>query len=404
MLLTLIKNEWIKLFKRTKTWIVFLLFIAVVVLGVVALFYDEKHTERFHSPTYQLEMCKQQIKYNTTRANEIKDSKNKYEQNEYASIQAELTKLNAEKQQYEEAIKNSNEKDGWKKTLDKKIETTREAIDQTTNKNAKAKLEQQLAQFKYMKENNLNNTDGWRVNPYKAVETLFAMLGGGLLIIGIAIFMSDIVSGECTPPTLKFLLIQPVSRAKILLSKFIAVTTTVIAMIMSTEIAAFIVVGAIKGFGFAKYPVILGTKYKMDSSNPVAGPQLVEVAGSGYLTTNSEYILKAFLLQILFLFTCCAFVFMISSIFKSSMITMSISVAMVFAVSIVAGLVSVVKKLAHLIFLSYGSVVDVLSGKIATQYNNPNFTITTAIIVMVVTSVVSYMVAHFVFSKRDILI
>ena len=139
-------------------------------------------------------------------------------------------------------------------------------------------------------------------------------------------------------------LIQPVSRAKILLSKFIAVTTTVIAMIMSTEIAAFIVVGAIKGFEFAKYPVILGTKYKMDSSNPVAGPQLVEVAGSGYLTTNSEYILKAFLLQILFLFTCCAFVFMISSIFKSSMITMSISVAMVFAVSIVAGLVSVVKK------------------------------------------------------------
>lgn len=54
--------------------------------------------------------------------------------------------------------------------------------------------------------------------------------------------------------------------------------------------------------------------------------------------------------------------------------------------------------------MSYGSVVDVLSGKIATQYNNPNFTITTAIIVMVVTSVVSYMVAHFVFSKRDILI
>ena len=404
MLFTLIKNEWIKLFKRTKTWIVFLLFIAVVVLGTVALFYDEKNSEKYHSPSYQLNECNEQIKSQTKRADEIKDSKNKDDQNEYAQIQSQLAQLNMEKEQYEEAVKHVGEKDGWKKTLDKEIETTKTLISETIDKDQKAQLEQQLAKLKYMQENNIDKSNEWRVNPYKTTQMLFAILGSALLIIGIAIFMSDIVSGECTPPTLKFLLIQPISRAKVLLSKFIAVTTTVIAMIMSTEIIAFLVVGAIKGFEFAKYPVILGTKYKMDNSNVAAGPHLVEVAGSGYIATNSEYVLKAFLLQLLFIITCCAFIFMISSIFKSSMITMSISIALVFAVNIVSQLVSVIRKIAHLIFINYGSVCQVLEGNIAGQYNNANLTLTNAIIVMIVTSIVSYVIAHLVFSKRDILI
>ena len=134
------------------------------------------------------------------------------------------------------------------------------------------------------------------------------------------------------------------------------------------------------------------------------GPHLVEVAGSGYIATNSEYVLKAFLLQLLFIITCCAFIFMISSIFKSSMITMSISIALVFAVNIVSQLVSVIRKIAHLIFINYGSVCQVLEGNIAGQYNNANLTLTNAIIVMIVTSIVSYVIAHLVFSKRDILI
>ena len=112
MLFTLIKNEWIKLFKRTKTWIVFLLFIAVVVLGTVALFYDEKNSEKYHSPSYQLNECNEQIKSQTKRADEIKDSKNKDDQNEYAQIQSQLAQLNMEKEQYEEAVKHVGEKDG----------------------------------------------------------------------------------------------------------------------------------------------------------------------------------------------------------------------------------------------------------------------------------------------------
>ena len=67
-------------------------------------------------------------------------------------------------------------------------------------------------------------------------------LGMAILVAGIAVFMSDIVSGECTPATLKFLLIQPVTRGKVLLSKFIAVTITVLTMILGAELVGFLFV------------------------------------------------------------------------------------------------------------------------------------------------------------------
>ena len=64
--------------------------------------------------------------------------------------------------------------------------------------------------------------------------------------------MSDIVSGESTPATLKFLLVQPISRAKVILSKFIAVVITVVGMIAGLEVAAYGVIGAFTGFDAAK--------------------------------------------------------------------------------------------------------------------------------------------------------
>ena len=58
---------------------------------------------------------------------------------------------------------------------------------------------------------------------YNYMTSLMQFLGMALLLCeGIAVLMSDIVSGECTPATLKFLLVQPVTGGKVLLSKFIS--------------------------------------------------------------------------------------------------------------------------------------------------------------------------------------
>lgn len=404
MLFTLVKNEWIKIFKRAKTWVVFGLFVVVIGFCIFGTFKDEQVSREQSSPKYKLDQINEEIKNTKKSLEEYKDSKNENEQLMYVQMQSSMQQLELEKKEYEYEVKHGVDNSKWKEKLDRQIKDINEQLDQTQDEQSKAQLKQQLKILTYERDNNINPGESWRADPYKYISSVFAILGSGLLVIGIAIFMSDIVSGECTPPTLKFLLIQPVTRAKVLLAKFIAVTTTVVGMIMGTELISFLIMGIARGFDASKVPCILGVSHKIDKSNIQTGPQIVPVSGSGYIVSNGSAALRMFLFQLLFIITCCAFIFMISSLFKSSMITMSISIVLVFAVGIISQLVSVVRKIAHLLFLNYGSPYQVLTGNIVTSYNNLNFSVTTGIIVMVVTAVVSYAIGTFVFSKKDILI
>ena len=72
--------------------------------------------------------------------------------------------------------------------------------------------------------------------------------------------MSDIVSGECTPPTLKFHLVQPISRGKVILSKFIAVVITVVTMIGGLEALVVAGLSAFTGFDAGKMPHYIGSR------------------------------------------------------------------------------------------------------------------------------------------------
>ena len=49
MLLSLIKNEFIKIFKRSKTWIVFVLFLLFIALTVYGTWKSDKNMREWHS-------------------------------------------------------------------------------------------------------------------------------------------------------------------------------------------------------------------------------------------------------------------------------------------------------------------------------------------------------------------
>ncbi|MDZ5010846.1 ABC transporter permease, partial [Clostridium perfringens] len=61
MLLTLIKNEIIKMFKRSKTWIVFGLFIVFIGLAVFGTWMNDKHMKEWMSPEYQIKQSEEQL-------------------------------------------------------------------------------------------------------------------------------------------------------------------------------------------------------------------------------------------------------------------------------------------------------------------------------------------------------
>lgn len=407
MLLTLIKNELIKLLKKGKTWIVFVLFALFIGITIFGQYSSDKNMRMWQSPEKQLEMAKENLDY---YKEELELNKNSDVNPEYiASLEESIEYSKDQIKSYEDIIKNGVNEDEWKKQLDEEIEYAKESIiryekyDDEWSKQYAMESKERLEQLTYLRDNNIKPLYGWEYDAYNYMSSLMQFLGMAILVAGIAVFMSDIVSGECTPATLKFLLIQPVTRGKVLLSKFIAVTITVLTMILGAEIVGFLFVNITSGVNNSAYPVSIGTVYEK-IINADGTTILSKVVGSGHMGTNLELFTKAMLFQALFIITACAVIFMISTLIKSSMITMAISVVVTVFLTIGSYNLSALRKMAHLVFLNFGDSISVFTGSSAMMMQNPNMTVTNGVIVMIVTTLVAYLIAHINFSKKDILI
>ncbi len=85
----------------------------------------------------------------------------------------------------------------------------------------------------------------------------------GFLIISIiiAIMTSTSVSGEFNPATIKLLLTKPVSRERVLFSKFMASVLICILSFLIIKILAFLVLGTVFSFGSFKEPMAYYSRY-----------------------------------------------------------------------------------------------------------------------------------------------
>ena len=404
MIFLLIKNELIKILKRPKTWIVFGLFIIFMLVGMYGLYHEDKNMKKYNSPQYKLEQVEKSINYTDEEMSKIENSKDK----EYLNtLKEDLKHYEEEKIKYENQINNHSDVDQWKLDVTEEIKSHEENLkNKDIAEEDKTWISERIDKLKYLEQNNIKPLYGYEFNAYNYIDSVMAILGMVLLAVGISVFMSDIVSGECTPPTLKFLLVQPVSRGKILLSKFIAIIITVLTMIISTEILTFLGLGVVKGFNAGTYPKTMGVRYFLDTSNIPAQryPDLVRIANTGRIGNFNELIIRSLLLQIFFIITCCSIVFLISTLFKSSNVTTAISIIITASGTIVFQMFEFLSKFSHLVFLSYGSVTAVITGDIAYMYKNVNITPINGVIVMSLTTIISYTVAHIAFKKKEILI
>lgn len=421
MLFTLIKNELIKILKRGKTWVVFGLF-CLAMIGLVTVHkISANDMEHWRSPQGQIEMIdnnlkwqKEELKNSTNSLNELK-SKNeskdviKSQEEHILYLKGEIKRLEDDRKIQEQLLSGEKTID-WRDSLRSDIKELKNSINSMElheeNKAHIEDLKREIEKKQYFLDNNIKPIEQWEFYPGNLAIQGMMILGMVILVSGIAVFMSDIVSGEFTPATVKFLLVQPISRAKVILSKFIAVIITVVSMICGVELATFGIVGAITGFADLKMPVQLGTKYQINQEVFLRDgfKQLEKVIGSGYQSTMGDFVLKSFLLQVLFIITCCAFIFMISAIFKSSMITMAVSVIISVSATVLPMVSEKFSEIAQYIFLNYGNTPSIISGDIAFNYHsNIYFTPKLGIIIMIITIVISYIVSHIVFSRRDML-
>jgi len=407
-MLSLIKNEFIKIFKRPKTWIVFTLFIALVGINIFGTWKNDQSMREWISPEYQIKEAEEQLTY---IRNDIKRAEADGDENWLNSSKEIEENLLKQIEDNKEIIKNGISEDAWKKELDqtiKDLEITVESYEDNGinewNKRWYAQSKQELEDYKYLKDNNIMPLQGWEYTEFNFFKNLGSFFGFGLLVAGISVFMSDMVSGECTPATLKFLLVQPVKRGKILFSKFIVSIVTVLSLIILPQLAGMAIVNVTSTVDASSYPVRIEQKYEKKFDQNSQEMIMEQVPNTSKMITNNEYILRSIGYQSMFIIAACSVVFMISTIFKSSMISMAVSVILTMFLTIGAQAIGTIRDYSHLLFTTYADAGSVINSNLSLAYQNSNLTILNGIICMTITAIISYIISHINFTKKDILI
>lgn len=410
-MMTLIRNELFKIFHRKKTYVVLIGFALIVGLACFGMYQDNKNMIKYQSPEYQLQEVEGSISHMQDEKKIIETrlkDKPADKEVDLARIDSSIADLEKRRDELKKMISSGTKEESWEKKLDDEISQNEKMLETNEEKmpsEHKEQVRMQLNELKYMKEHHVK-PEIMEFNSYNFIIKLIGELGAFILAIGVVVFASDMVSGECTPATLKFLLIQPVSRAKVLMSKFVAVVVSATSLIVSVELLYFVFIGVFKSFGSSSYPMSVGSVFKYDMTKPIMNGRqpLMLVENSTRMIPRWQYFIFLLLLQVLFIVACTAFAFMLSSIFKSSMVSIAVSCVSMIVLDLFVIEIQTLRKIAPFIFTSFGNVNNLMSGQFAVMFNKPGITCRHAVIVMIAWTVASYVISHFVFTRRDILI
>jgi ABC-2 type transport system permease protein len=398
MFLGLIKNEFIKLFSKKKTYIILALFIALLGLMVKVGEEVEKSYKESQDPEYRIETIQDQIAYDKI---EMEDAEDAEDEESYNQIASDLKILEMDLENAKLELKNGL-KDDWRENVKNEITNLKKTMEGETDQEVNASLGQEITRLQVHLDEDINPEDIHKNTGFNYLLSSLTMIVAGFLGLGIIIFSADSVSNEYNPGTMKFLLIQPVSRVKVLLSKYIVMLISTIGLLAVTQGLFCIGVGIIKGFGSLNRPILFGVKYDFVVEKGLKVIQQIE--GSGRYIKLSEYLLNAFFLEVLFIIVMTSFIFMISTIARSSVVAITISIAAFMGTNIIFSASTTYKKFSHLVFIHFSNIDGILSGHIVGQTGSLQFTYLTVVIVSIISTLLFTSIALITFKKRDVLI
>lgn len=263
--------------------------------------------------------------------------------------------------------------DGWQAELQKENEQLEKEMETD-----------EMAQYSnplYIEKNNFHLENDIKPTPYDAWQFVYDnSLLASLISLFTIIVAAGIVSNEFKWGTIKLLLIRPISRAKILLSKYVSVLIFAFTMLVVLLIFSWLV-GA----------VLFGV-------NGLA-PTFVHTVMAGYEESNviSE-IVQQYGLSMVTLLMMASFAFMISTIFRSSGIAIGLAIFLMFAGNTVVGFLSKYEWAKYILFAN----TDLKQYYNGIGPMNDSMTLTFSIIVLAVYLVIFLAAAWTAFIKRDV--
>lgn len=402
-------NEWMKLFRRRR-----FLIVAVLSLCVVALFglvlHDRQQNQLSYNPIAQTQ---NQIQYlNHQVADLQKLPANDPQRKQLEQVQQELA---AQKQSLErlQALQTDGSTE-WRASMQEELNNNRKLYVQLSHatdlqsKDQAASIEGIILKLQYSLDHNVAPLGWQHVNPYEQVQNFFELVARVFLPLLVVILVSDMVSGEATDGTIKLLLVRPVSRAKILLGKWIvSLTATVlwtIAVCATLLVAAFAVVGT-KG---AAQPVITNVSYTWETayqSNGMGGttPNTYTIPhyGMAHVLPDWQFILYGTLFIAVSMAVVATITFLCSTLFRSAMVSTAAAMGSV----IIGFIVMNIAKHQHWVTWLFSTHLDLTSnwtGSLATVLNQ-GVSLTSGILVLIVWAVVALCVSFYSFTQRDVL-
>jgi len=394
---TLIGLEIKKLLHRKKTLITTIAFLLLIGLVAFGSYKEDENRRKWENPEFQIKNMEESIQNLKARQNELNIS-----EEEKKGISSDIARMEEEIKRLK--INPKSDAADWKKQTQIEIDNLKKQLESPgIDSTQKEYYKNQIQEYEYLLKHDIKPERN-KLTAFSFLSVLYEGMGFIFLAVGVGLFTADMVSGECTPPTLKLLLTQPISRRKALFSKFIAVVSAATIMIVAIELISFVIMGLIFGFGDFNYPMFVGTRFKYDMNQVVNGTHpIVSIAGSTYMITRAVYLVRMFLLQILAIVTVASFAFMLSSIFKSSMVSVSLSIVTPVVLFIISNIQSL-SKFTMLMFTNHLNPEYIMKGQNVMRFSNPNITPTFSIVLLVVWAVVCYGISHLVFTKKDILI
>lgn len=133
-----------------------------------------------------------------------------------------------------------------------------------------------------LRDNGIKPMSHYELTGFSFLYNAFNDLLPPVALLIALLVLSDIVSGESDSGSFKFLLLQPMSRGKVLIAKAVSAFIITLMWLLIPILIAFLVVGIVNGFGDPSYPVL----YLKSSFATVFAPAAAPNYDSSYLARD----------------------------------------------------------------------------------------------------------------------
>ncbi|MFA9559005.1 ABC transporter permease [Evansella sp. AB-rgal1] len=270
--------------------------------------------------------------------------------------------------------------DNWQQQLQLENAQLAEQISEFENmpmvgSNATRPLREQVVINEYRLENNIPPVESETVWGFMISSPDFTAIASVFVIV----IAAGIVATEFSTGTIKLLLIRPVKRYKILLSKYIATFLFALLMLVTILVSSFVVGGLLFGFSGMDFP------YLVYQGGEVMERNMLLHIFTLYGFNSADMIMMV------------TFAFMISTVFRSSSLAIGLSLFLLFTGQQLVMLLSQYDWVKYILFANT-NLNQYISGVPIVEGMTMAFSLTVLLVYFVCFHAISWVIFH----KRDV--